>query len=123
MELQKKDPRVSGYQNGKVLYKQQPETPDERRFRIFGTHEFIGKGRLVDSVGQALQGSNSCKGSSILEGTGSADRRIEKPAVTVKTEEDLIMTVVKPKGIPAAAVTGRVNIDTDIGLPDIEIKN
>ncbi len=34
------------------------ETPDERRFRIFGTHEFIGSGpygRLVDSVGQALQ--------------------------------------------------------------------
>ena len=26
MELQKKDPRVSGYQNGKVLYKQPAET-------------------------------------------------------------------------------------------------
>jgi hypothetical protein len=47
MELQKKDPRVSGYQNSQVLYKQPPETPtvtDERRFRIFGTHEFIGSG-------------------------------------------------------------------------------
>ena len=44
MELQKKDPRVSGYQNGKVLYKQPDETPDERRFRIFGTHEYIGCG-------------------------------------------------------------------------------
>jgi hypothetical protein len=44
----------------------------------------VRKGRLVDSVGQALQGSNSCRGSSILEGTGSADRRIEKPTVTVK---------------------------------------
>jgi hypothetical protein len=32
MELQKKDPRVSDYQNGQVLYKQPPETPDERRF-------------------------------------------------------------------------------------------
>jgi hypothetical protein len=27
MELQKKDPRVSGYQNGQVLYKQPDETP------------------------------------------------------------------------------------------------
>jgi hypothetical protein len=44
MELQKKDPRVIGYQNGQVLYKQPQETPDERRFRIFGTHEFIGSG-------------------------------------------------------------------------------
>jgi hypothetical protein len=44
MELQKKDPRVSGYQNGQVLYTQQPETPDERRLRIFGTHEYIGCG-------------------------------------------------------------------------------
>jgi hypothetical protein len=41
----------------------------------------VRKERLVDSVGQALQGSNSCRGSSILEG-GSADRRIEKPTVT-----------------------------------------
>ena len=48
MELQKKDPRVSGYQNGKVLYKQPDETPDERRFRIFGTHEFIGSGPYGD---------------------------------------------------------------------------
>jgi hypothetical protein len=45
MELQKMDPRVSGYQNGQVLYKQPPETPDERRFRIFGAHEFIGSGQ------------------------------------------------------------------------------
>ena len=44
MELQKKDPRVSGYQNGKVLYKQPAETLDEVRFRIFGTHEYIGSG-------------------------------------------------------------------------------
>ena len=44
MELQKKDPQVSGYQNGQVLYKQPPVTPDERRFRIFGTHEYIGCG-------------------------------------------------------------------------------
>jgi hypothetical protein len=43
----------------------------------------VRKGRLVDSVGQALQG-NSRRGSSILEGTGAADRRIEKPLVTVK---------------------------------------
>jgi hypothetical protein len=28
----------------------------------------VRKGRLMDSVGQALQGSNSCSGSSILEG-------------------------------------------------------
>ena len=49
----------------------------------------------MDSVGQALQGSNSCRGSSILEGTGSADRRIEnadrrieKPKVTVKNRAD-----------------------------------
>jgi hypothetical protein len=35
MELQKKDPRVSGYQKGQVLYKQPAEAPDERRFRIF----------------------------------------------------------------------------------------
>ncbi len=44
MELQEKDPRVGGYQNGQVLYKQPPETLDERRFRIFGTHEYIGSG-------------------------------------------------------------------------------
>ena len=44
MELQKMNPRVDGYQNGQVLYKQPPETPDERRFRIFGTHEYIGCG-------------------------------------------------------------------------------
>ncbi len=31
MELQKMN-----YQNGQVLYKQPPETPDERCFRIFG---------------------------------------------------------------------------------------
>ena len=42
MELQKLDPRVSGYQNGKVLYKQLAETLDEVRFRIFGTHEYTG---------------------------------------------------------------------------------
>ncbi len=35
MELQEKNPRVSGYQNGQVLHKQPPETPDERLFRIF----------------------------------------------------------------------------------------
>ncbi len=44
MELQKMNPRVDGYQNGQVLYKTPPETPDERRFRIFGTHEYIGCG-------------------------------------------------------------------------------
>ena len=44
MELQKLDPRVSGYHNGKVLYKKPAETIDEVRFRIFGTHEFIGGG-------------------------------------------------------------------------------
>jgi hypothetical protein len=32
MELQKKDPQVSGYQDGQVVYRQPPETPDERRF-------------------------------------------------------------------------------------------
>ena len=37
MKLQKKDPRVSGYQKGQVLYKQPAEAPDERRFRIFRT--------------------------------------------------------------------------------------
>jgi hypothetical protein len=49
-------------------------------------------------LGQALQGSNSRRGSSILEGTGAADRRIEKSLVTVKViascktpdEEELI---------------------------------
>ena len=44
MELQKMNPRVDGYQNGQVLYKQPPETPDKRRFRFFGTHEYIGCG-------------------------------------------------------------------------------
>ncbi len=44
MKLQKKDLRVSGYQNGQVVYKQPLETPNERRFRSFGTHEFIGSG-------------------------------------------------------------------------------
>ena len=43
-ELQKMNTRVSGYQNCQVLYKQPPEKPDERRFRIFGTHEYIGCG-------------------------------------------------------------------------------
>jgi hypothetical protein len=43
-ELQKMNTRVAGYQNGQVLYKQPDETPDERRFRIFGTHEYIGCG-------------------------------------------------------------------------------
>jgi hypothetical protein len=60
------------------------ETSDERRFRIFGAHcarvhwhleRAVRKGRLVDSVGHALHGSNSCKGSRILEGTRAADRR------------------------------------------------
>ena len=44
MKLQKLDPRASGYQNGKVLYKQPAETLDEVRFRIFGTREYIGSG-------------------------------------------------------------------------------
>ncbi len=44
MELQKKDPQVSGYQNSQVLYTQLLETPDEKHFQIFGTHEFIGSG-------------------------------------------------------------------------------
>ena len=44
MELQKLDPRASGYQNGKVLDKQPAETLDEVRFRIFGTLEYIGSG-------------------------------------------------------------------------------
>ena len=44
MELQKQNPRVSGYQNGQVLYKQPAETMEEARFRIFGTHEYIGSG-------------------------------------------------------------------------------
>jgi hypothetical protein len=44
MELQKMNPGVDGYQNGQVLYKQPPETPDERCFRIFGTHEYTGCG-------------------------------------------------------------------------------
>jgi hypothetical protein len=44
MELQKMNPRMDGYQNGQALYKQPPETPDERRFQIFGTHEYIGCG-------------------------------------------------------------------------------
>ncbi len=29
MELKKKDPQVSGYQRGQVLYKQPAEAPDE----------------------------------------------------------------------------------------------
>ena len=47
MELQKQNPRVSGYQNGQVLYKQPAETPDERRFRLFATpaDEYIGSGQ------------------------------------------------------------------------------
>ncbi len=35
MELQKKDPRVSCYQKGQILYKQPAKAPDERRFWIF----------------------------------------------------------------------------------------
>ena len=75
MELQKLDPRVSGYQNAKVLYKQPAETMEEARFRIFGTHEYIGSGPygkdgLWIQWGKPLQGSNSCRGSHILEGQG-----------------------------------------------------
>jgi hypothetical protein len=44
MELQKKDSRVCGYQNVQVVYKQPPDTPDERRFRIFGSHMYIRSG-------------------------------------------------------------------------------
>ena len=47
MELQEKNPRVNGYQNEQVLHKQPPETPDERRFLIFVTHEFIRSGPYV----------------------------------------------------------------------------
>ena len=43
-QLQKKDPRVAGFQNGEVLYKQRPETADEMHFRLFGTHEHVGPG-------------------------------------------------------------------------------
>jgi hypothetical protein len=92
MELQKMNPQVDGYRNSQVLYKQRLTAAGDtqrktlsnlwhaRVYRVWA----LRKRRLVDSVGQALQGSNSCRGSSILEGTGSADRRIEKPTVTVK---------------------------------------
>jgi hypothetical protein len=65
------------------------ETSDERRFSNlwyarFHREQTVRKGRLVDSMGHALQGSISRRGSSILEGTGAVDRRIEKPLVKVK---------------------------------------
>ena len=46
VELQKQNPRVSGYQNGQVAYKPPAETPDEIRFRLFGVpaDEYIGSG-------------------------------------------------------------------------------
>ena len=72
MELQKKDPQVSEYQNGQVL-----AGGDARRktlanlwyARVYRKRT-VWKGRLVDPVGQALQGSNSRRGSRILEGPG-----------------------------------------------------
>ena len=42
-QLQKQNGLISGYQNGQVLYKQRPETPDQARFRVFGTLD-IGSG-------------------------------------------------------------------------------
>jgi hypothetical protein len=66
------------------------ETPDERRFSNlwyarFHRERTVRKGRLVDSVVHALQGSISRtgRGSSILEGTVAMDHSIEKPLVTV----------------------------------------
>ena len=45
MELQKKNPRVSGYQNGQVLYKQPAETPDGKTlsnyYRCFSQDIFL----------------------------------------------------------------------------------
>ena len=78
VELQKQNPRVSGYQNGQVAYKPPAETPDEIRFRLFGVpadesihrKRTVWKGPLMDPVGQALQGSKSRRGSHILEGPG-----------------------------------------------------
>ncbi len=106
MELQKRTSSV---------YKQPPETPDERRFQIFGAHEFIrsgpyGKdriGRLVDSVGQALKAPTHAEIQAFVKARDrqiAHHRRIEKPTATVK-KILLCKTFVKPLGIPAAAVT------------------
>ena len=43
-QLQKHNHLISGYQNGQVLYKQLPETPDQARLRVFGTSDYIGSG-------------------------------------------------------------------------------
>jgi hypothetical protein len=43
-QLQKHNHLISGYQNGQVLYKQRPETPDQARLRVFGTSDYIGSG-------------------------------------------------------------------------------
>lgn len=43
-QLQKQNGLISGYQNGQVLYKQLPETPDQARLRVFGTSDYIGSG-------------------------------------------------------------------------------
>jgi hypothetical protein len=120
MELQEKDPRVSGYQDGKVVYKQPPETPDEKRFRIFGTHEFIGSGPYRKN-GSWIQWGKRFKAPTHAEVHAflkARDRRIAASKSRPSDgdgQDDLIMTFVKPWGIPAAAVTGWVNIDTDIG--------
>ncbi len=71
------------------------ETPDERRFRIFGTHEFIGsepcgkdglwiqwgKPFKAPTHAEVQDGIHFCP---FLEGTGSVDRCIKKLLQKVK---------------------------------------
>jgi hypothetical protein len=65
------------------------ETPNERRFRIFGTHEFIGSGAYGKDVSwiqwsAPFKTATHAEVQACFEGTGAADFRIERPLVTVK---------------------------------------
>ena len=47
-QLCRRDPRVAGFRNGKVIYAAPPETPAAAHVRIFGTSQNVGPGPFKD---------------------------------------------------------------------------
>ena len=47
-QLCRRDPRVAGFRNGKVIYAAPPETPAASHVRIFGTSQNVGPGPFKD---------------------------------------------------------------------------
>ena len=56
IELSKVNPNISGFENGKVVYKPPPQTPrqkaDATYFRLFGTHKSVGPGPYANGSWQ-----------------------------------------------------------------------